>query len=88
MQYILVYDVSEDDVRNKLRRLLEDYGAKRIQYSAFTAELEEPQLMEIMQKAERLLRGVNGSLIAIPVCSKDESKRISIGRRMEETTVF
>lgn len=88
MHYILVYDVSEDDVRDRLRKLLENYGAKRIQYSAFIAELEEPQLIEIMQKAERLLRGANGSLIAIPACSKDVEKTISIGGRVDETAVF
>lgn len=84
----MVYDVSEDDVREKLKRLLEDYGAKRIQYSAFIADLEESQLIEVLQKAERLLKGTNGSLIAIPVCSRDEEKTISIGGLADETTVF
>ncbi len=88
MQYILVYDISDDNTRNKLRELLKNYGAERIQYSAFKAELEEPQLIELMQKAERLLRGTDGALIAIPICTKDQQKIISIGKQTHETTII
>ena len=88
MHYVLVYDVSDDDTRDKIRELLKDYGAKRIQYSAFEADLEEPTLIELLQRAKRLLRGSDGALIAIPLCSRDLEKTVTIGEEKDEESVF
>ena len=88
MLYVVVYDVADDEVRDRVRGLLKDWGGMRVQYSAFHLELEEPKLIELLQILERLLEGVDGQVTAIPVCERDLSRVLVVGERLREDTVF
>jgi len=58
MRYLIVYDVSEDDVRSKVAEVLEAFGP-RVQESVFEAELAgsdlpllAKRLTDVLQPAE------------------------------------
>jgi len=46
MKYLVTYDVSEDSRRNKVIKLLNEYG-KRVQFSCFEIEIS-PQILELL----------------------------------------
>lgn len=39
MRYIVIYDITDDDLRDAVAKKLLDYGLKRIQYSSFIGDL-------------------------------------------------
>ena len=88
MLYVVVYDVDDDQVRDRVRELLKNWGGTRVQYSAFHLELEEPQLVELLQIIERLIEGSNAQVTAIPVCRADQERAIWIGPKLREENVF
>lgn len=83
-RYIVVYDVSDDKARAKLAELLQKKGLTRIQRSAFVGELSKTELKDLLRKARQLIDEVNDVLHIIPVCRYDWSKRIIIGRPLNE----
>ncbi len=83
-RYIVVYDVSDDKARAKLAELLQKKGLTRIQRSAFVGELSKTELKDLLRKARQLIDEVNDVLHIIPICRYDWSKRIIIGRPLNE----
>jgi len=90
MLYLLVYDVSDDWVRDRIREFLKNYGCQHIQYSAFMCELSEAELNEVLRFSERILGGGRGNVMAIPICEKDKQKLIELPKKTarEENLVF
>ena len=39
MNTLVIYDITEDKIRNKVAEVCKDYGLTRIQWSAFLGEL-------------------------------------------------
>lgn len=78
MLYIVVYDVSSDEDRDRIREVLKNWGGSRIQYSAFKIRLEPAELNQLLQVLRRLLGEGKGSIMAIPVCKACEAKLIEI----------
>ena len=53
MQYVIAYDVADDERRNKLATTLLNYG-KRIQRSVFVADLDDQLAHKMREEAIRL----------------------------------
>lgn len=51
---VIAYDVSDDNRRTKLAKLLLDYG-DRMQDSVFEADLEPAEIEKILRRVERFL---------------------------------
>ncbi len=77
MRYLIAYDIRDDDIRRDVAELLKDSGAVRIQYSAFEIECS-PTLIEDLFNALRRMIGDEGKLIVIPICEKDQKRRVSM----------
>ncbi len=67
MNYLLIYDISEDRIRNKIASACKDYGLRRVQFSAFFGPLNRNYLEELEMKMRRLLNDANGSVIIFPL---------------------
>ncbi len=67
MFHIISYDITDNKMRNKMCRLLKDYGA-RVQYSVFECELEPAELTEMLKKAAPFLNGTDDSLRVYSLC--------------------
>lgn len=85
MIVLLIYDIVEDKVRNKLADICLDYGLERIQYSAFLGELNHNRQEEMLQKMKRKLGKSAGNIQLFPLCEKDLRLRKKIGNREEGT---
>ena len=53
MRYIISYDISEDKLRNKVARVLEEFG-ERVQFSVFECELTKEQYSNLIVKLQTL----------------------------------
>lgn len=53
--YLVIYDITDDSLRNKVADILEDYGLERIQYSAFIGSLKRYQLRSLVEDLKTIL---------------------------------
>ncbi len=71
MKTLVIYDIPDDKIRNKIGVACKDYGLARIQYSAFIGEINHNRRDELYQRLRRTL-GVNeGNIQLYPLCDKD-----------------
>lgn len=54
--YLIIYDITDDNLRNKIAGKLEDYGLERIQYSAFLGKLKRYQLNSLIEELKEILQ--------------------------------
>lgn len=78
MKYIISYDIASDRKRNKMSKILEDYGV-RIQYSIFECELNKNDLKQLRKKLEEFVDLKTDSLMFFPLCENCYNKKIFLG---------
>lgn len=82
MVTLFVYDISNDRVRNKVSQLCQDYGLKRIQYSAFLGDLSLNRQEELWLKCKRRLGRSEGNLQLFVLTPQDLARsRKFVGRK-------
>ncbi len=68
MLYLIVYDIEDNRVRQRVASLLEGYG-RRVQESVFECRLEKDALAELTERLGRELREeANGQIRLYRVC--------------------
>lgn len=68
MHHLLIYDITEDKIRNRVAETCKDYGLVRVQYSSFYGRLPRTRLRDLERAMVRLLRQGQGNVIIVPVC--------------------
>jgi len=78
----VLYDISEDAVRNKVASLCRDYGLMRLQKSVFLGEISATATRQLADRIRDILRGTEeeGNVMILNACEKCLSTIISIGR--------
>ncbi len=71
MNCIVIYDIVEDKIRNKIADVCLDFGLQRIQYSAFFGELTHNQKETLFKKVKRIIGDKESNIQIYPVCEKD-----------------
>ncbi len=71
MQTLVIYDIPNDKIRNKVGEACKDYGLERIQYSAFLGEINHNRRGELRQRLRRTLGRDEGNIQIYPFCEKD-----------------
>jgi CRISPR-associated protein Cas2 len=79
MKTFVIYDITEDRIRNKIFQTCKNYGLAHIQYSAFFGELNHNRREELHKRLKRVIgQGEGrhpacsqGKIIIQPVCDKD-----------------
>lgn len=64
---MVAYDVSEDDVRNKIAEVLKAFGLQRIQRSVFVGRLPPALVKELAEKVARVARSANAQVVIFKV---------------------
>ncbi|MEM4310777.1 MAG: CRISPR-associated endonuclease Cas2 [Nitrososphaerales archaeon] len=82
MRYLIIYDITLDNLRSYVAEKLKDYGLKRIQKSAFIGDLERFRLNSLVIELNKVI--VDDNVKIFPLCSADYKGRISIGKEFEE----
>jgi len=84
MRCLVVYDIPDDKVRNKVADICLDYGLQRIQYSAFFGRLNRNLQEELMLKVGRSLGKKAGNVQLFPICDKDLQQHLEIDNRVAD----
>ncbi|MGE5557831.1 MAG: CRISPR-associated endonuclease Cas2 [Bacillota bacterium] len=78
MQILVIYDIPRDKLRNKVIEACKDYGLVRIQYSAFTGDLNNTRRVELFRRLEVILGSEPGNIQMFPICEKDLEQRMDV----------
>jgi len=68
---ILIYDIPDDKIRQKISERCKDYGLSRIQYSAFAGDLDRNRREELLMRLKKTLGKKEGNIRLQPVCTRD-----------------
>ncbi len=71
MKVLVVYDITDDNLRNRIAEILKDFGLFRIQKSAFIGELSSEERKDLERVLQRRELGDNDKIDIFPVCLKD-----------------
>ncbi|SJZ90822.1 CRISPR-associated endonuclease Cas2 [Selenihalanaerobacter shriftii] len=80
MYTLLIYDITEDRIRNRVAETCKDYGLQRVQWSAFFGKINHNLREELMMKISRILGDNEGNIQLYPICSKDMKLHQEIAR--------
>jgi len=85
LRWIVVYDITDDNLRSKVSERLKDYGLDRIQYSAFHGELQRHALASLSTDMKRFLNEgeETDSVLIFPLCDSCFKGRIEVGADRE-----
>ena len=85
MHYIVVYDITDDGLRQKVSNRLKDYGLERIQYSTFQGEMVRHVVASLATEIRRMINDgeETDSVLILPMCSSCIKGRIEIGAQKE-----
>lgn len=80
MFYLVAYDISDDQRRTKVAKILEDFG-DRVQYSVFEMDLERPeQLGEMQSRLGKVLDSATDSVRVYFLCQGCRAKIVILGQ--------
>jgi CRISPR-associated protein Cas2 len=68
---LLLYDIEDDKLRDRVAQLCMDFGMTRLQYSAFGGDLNRNKRQELLLTVEALIGNKSARIFAVPVCSED-----------------
>jgi len=71
---LVIYDISTDKYRTRLSKALENAGLRRIQYSAFSGELNPHDRHVLSLDIRRYVSSENDSIYITPLC--EQCKRV------------
>ncbi|QIW22814.1 CRISPR-associated endonuclease Cas2 [Sulfolobus sp. S-194] len=78
MWVIVVYDISDDEKRNKIARELQRLGLSRIQRSAFIGDIDSQRFKDLVRIMSKLVTGKDDILHIIPLGLRDWERRVVI----------
>lgn len=76
---VVIYDISNDKRRNKLHKILKNYGTP-VQYSAFECLLENSELKRMKKEVSKTLRPKSDHLRYYSICAACKQKIEIVGR--------
>ena len=82
--YVISYDISDDRIRRKVAKELENYGV-RIQYSVFECNLSTARYKELYEKLLKLTLEISdGSIRIYFICENCRGKIMTIGKPLNQ----
>ncbi|MDI6816619.1 MAG: CRISPR-associated endonuclease Cas2 [Actinomycetota bacterium] len=71
MQTLVIYDIPNDRIRNKVAERCKDAGLQRVQYSAFLGDLNHNRREALLLMLKKTLGKYPGNIRLYPLCDKD-----------------
>ncbi|MEM1996937.1 MAG: CRISPR-associated endonuclease Cas2 [Candidatus Bathyarchaeia archaeon] len=84
MQTLVVYDISDDEIRLRVSEACKRFGLARIQRSTFLGYLSSMRRKELAAALRRILGDANGNIQIFVICRADLALREVIGKPFEE----
>jgi CRISPR-associated protein Cas2 len=93
MHTLVIYDISDDDLRSRIAQLCMDYGLVRIQKSAFLGRIDSQRRKSLIRAFERRLESESDNIQIFVICDADLRLRkiigdIGAGKESRETVFF
>jgi CRISPR-associated protein Cas2 len=76
---LVIYDITDDDLRLKVAKFLKLMGLKRIQKSAFAGPLTSSERVNCIAGLRRLVRDANANIQLYPLTEASFRQRVTIG---------
>ena len=70
LKTFVIYDISDDRMREGLREHIRNYGLRRVQYSGFLGEMSPHDRFVLSREVGRYLSSERDSIYIIPLCSR------------------
>jgi CRISPR-associated protein Cas2 len=80
LRYVVIYDITDDNLRVLVAETLKDYGLQRIQYSAFIGSLRRDKLNSLVVDLKKLIKDLVENVQIFPVCDTCFKGRREIGK--------
>jgi len=80
LRYIVIYDISDDNLRNQIAETLKDYGLQRIQYSGFMGDLRHDQLNSLLVDLKNSIKYLTENVQLFPMCDSCLKGKQIIGK--------
>ena len=80
MRYLVIYDITDDNLRALVAETLKDYGLQRIQYSAFIGNLRRDKLNSLTVDLKNLIKDSVENVQIFPMCDTCFKGRREIGK--------
>ena len=83
----LIYDISDNKIRNKIVKLCKDYGLYRVQKSVFLGTLNRNEIDSLFLESKDLIDMETDSLYIFPLCDEDFKKIKLLGQAFDKKLV-
>ena len=80
MRYLVIYDITDDNLRALVAETLKDYGLQRIQYSAFIGDLRRAELNSLIVDLKNLIKDLKENVQLYPLCDTCFKGRKEVGK--------
>ncbi len=82
----VIYDISDNRIRNNIAKFCKGYGLYRVQKSAFLGDLNKNEIDELGLRCEELIEDED-SVYIFPMCEEDFKKVKLIGKSFDKDLV-
>jgi CRISPR-associated protein Cas2 len=83
----VVYDITEDKIRNRIAKICKGYGLYRVQKSAFLGDINRNQIDELSIRCEDIIDVERDSVYIFPMCEDDFKKVKLLGQAFDKNLV-
>ncbi len=80
MRYVVIYDITDDNLRALVAETLKDYGLQRVQYSAFIGSLRRDELNSLLVDLKNLIKDLVENVQLFPMCDGCFKGRKEVGK--------
>ena len=77
---MVIYDITDDNLRALVAETLKDYGLQRIQYSAFIGSLRRDKLNSLTVDLKKLIKDLVENVQVFPICDTCFKGRREVGK--------
>ena len=77
---VVIYDISDDNIRLRVSEICKDFGLSRIQKSAFLGDLTSSRRKELITALRKALGEEEGNIHVFVICRADFALRVIIGK--------
>jgi len=80
MKTLVIYDITDDNLRNAVSEICKNFGLSRIQKSAFLGDLASSARKELKVKLQKTLGDAEGNIQIFVLCNACIALREMIGK--------
>ncbi|MCX8189558.1 MAG: CRISPR-associated endonuclease Cas2 [Nitrososphaeria archaeon] len=87
---LVIYDITEDDLRSDVANACKRYGLTRVQKSAFLGNISSALRKELIATLNQIIRDTENNIQVYVICRPDLSLKVELGKpfRGEESEML